>query len=95
MVYMRCYICSGSWLLDRERLLLEDVDGRGVLTSTYVFGFGVVVSRPGVALKTEYSSAKIGVHPERLSKASLFARGVWKLGLGNAAEVGVWPGVGG
>ncbi len=44
---------------------------------------------------TEYSSAKVGVHPPRFSKLELFL-GVWKaVGLGNWPEVGVCVGVGG
>jgi hypothetical protein len=52
------------------------------------------VSRPGVVLNTEYSSAKVGVQPLRFSKLELFL-GVSKVGLENWAEVGVWVGVGG
>jgi hypothetical protein len=73
--------------------LLEAVEGLGVDISGNVPE--LLVSRPGVALKTEYSSAKVGVHPERLSKELFWFRGVWNTGLGKAAEVGVWLGVGG
>ncbi len=50
---------------------------------------------PGVALKTEYSSAKRGVEPPKSVKEPCGCRGVSKTGLANEAEVGVCWGVGG
>ena len=46
-------------------------------------------------LKTEYSSAKVGVQPLRFSKLELFLGVSKAVGLGNWVEVGVWVGVGG
>lgn len=76
-------------MLERGRLWLEDVDGRGVNVKVSTNGCC------GESLNTEYSSANIGVHPERLSKALLFTRGVSKVGLGKTRDVGVRVGVGG
>jgi hypothetical protein len=53
------------------------------------------INRPGVALNTEYSSAKVGVQPVRSSKLESLFLGVWKRGLGNCPDVGVCVGVGG
>lgn len=50
---------------------------------------------PGVALKTEYSSAKRGVQPDESSKRPSVCLGVSKTGLGKMVEVGVCLGVGG
>jgi hypothetical protein len=50
---------------------------------------------PGVALKTEYSSANRGVQPVDSSSRPVFGFGVSKTGLGKAAETGVRWGVGG
>lgn len=44
---------------------------------------------PGVALKTEYSSAKRGVEPPRSVKEPCGCRGVSKMGLAKEADVGV------
>jgi hypothetical protein len=48
----------------------EEVEGRGVDVSRN--GFCDPVSRPGVELNTEYSSANVGVQPLRFSKFELF-----------------------
>jgi hypothetical protein len=50
---------------------------------------------PGVALKTEYSSAKRGVQPVDSSKRPWLCLGVSKTGLGKTADIGVRFGVGG
>jgi len=50
---------------------------------------------PGVALKTEYSSANRGVHPLDSSNRPWLGLGVSKTGLGRTADVGVRLGVGG
>jgi hypothetical protein len=57
------------------------VSGPGVDTSAKEFW--EFISRPGVELKTEYSSANVGVQPLRSSKLELLFLGVWKTGLGN------------
>jgi len=50
---------------------------------------------PGVALKTEYSSAKRGVQPVDSSNRPWLCLGVSKTGLGKIVDVGVCLGVGG
>jgi hypothetical protein len=50
---------------------------------------------PGVVLKTEYSSAKRGVHPVDSSKRPWLCLGVSKMGLGKTVDIGVRLGVGG
>lgn len=74
-------------MLAKRRL---SVGGRGVSTKGFC-----AVRRPGVALNTEYSSANVGVQPLRFSKLEVLFLGVWKVGLGKAADVGVFVGVGG
>ena len=50
---------------------------------------GEALKLPGVALKTEYSSANRGVQPEELSKEPELASGVSKTGLARTRGVGV------
>jgi hypothetical protein len=80
-------------VFERGPFWLEAVDGLGVDIS--VRWVPVLVSLPGVALKTEYSSANVGVHPVWPSNVGASARGVWKIGLEKTPDVGVCVGVGG
>ena len=74
------------------RLRFKEGGGRGVVSGNDEM---LLVSLPGVELKTEYSSANVGVQPLRSSKLFLLFLGVWKSGLGRFADVGVLVGVGG
>jgi len=70
-------------------------NGKGVVGAKSANGPCEPLRLPGVALKTEYSSAKRGVQPPDSSKRPWWCLGVSKTGLGKMADVGVCLGVGG
>lgn len=84
--------CSSA---DSCRLCPRKADAKGVVGTKSAKGNCAPRRLPGVALKTEYSSAKRGVRPLVSAKDPWGGFGVSKIGLGNAPEVGVCFGVGG
>lgn len=73
----------------------DDDDAKGVVGTKSAKGNWAPLRLPGVALKTEYSSANRGVRPLVSAKDPWGGFGVSKIGLGKAPDVGVCFGVGG
>ena len=61
-------------MFETDPFWLEAVDGLGVDMSA--MWLATLMRRPGVVLKTEYSSANVGVHPLWSSNVRASARGV-------------------